>query len=394
MNRQSAAGTCPLRAARFFYFFYFGALASLVPFLSVYYELGGLSGREIGILTGIPPLVVLVVSPLWGGAADATRRHRLLLMVAVAGVMATVVAFSRISSFFGLLPVVFAYAFFSAPIVPLVDNSVMELLEGRRGEYGRQRLWGTIGWGIVAPLVGEAGDRLGFSWLFYACLGLLFVTLLVARTMPVTHAGLKEPFWRSLRQLLANRQLVLLLGTVLMGGMGLSLINNFLFLYMQGLGADKSLMGIALTVGTASELPVMFYSGQLLQRWGSSRLLALGLAAYVLRALALSWIQLPSLVLLTQLLHGPVFGLLWVAGVSYASEIAPSGMGATAQGLFGSVMFGLGGAGGGFFGGFLYDAVGPAMMFRLAGVVVLFAWVLLFLAKQLEERPGLTGPPR
>jgi len=386
-------GVQPLRAARLFYFFYFGALASLVPFLTVYYELVGLSGRQIGILTGIPPLVALVAGPIWGGVADVTRRHRLMLAVAVAGVMGTVFAFSRIASFLGLLPVVFAYAFFTAPIVPLVDNTVMELLANRRGDYGRQRLWGTIGWGVVAPFVGEASDRLGFNWLFYACLALLFLALLVAQTMPVSQGGLKEPFWYSLRRLLANRALVLLLGTVLMGGMGLSLINNFLFLYMQRLGADNSLMGVALTVGTVSELPVMFYSGRLLQRWGAPRLLAIGLAAYVVRALALSWIQNPWLVLPTQLLHGPVFGLLWVAGVSYASEIAPAGMGATAQSVFGSVMFGLGGAGGGFFGGFLYDAVGPALMFRLAGLVVLVAWFLLLLAGRIEARRALTGPP-
>lgn len=383
----------PLRSARLFYFFYFGALASLVPFLTVYYELSGLSGRQIGILTGIPPLVTLVASPIWGGAADASRRHRLMLVLALSGVMATVLAFSRSSSFLVLLAIVFAYAFFIAPIVPLVDDSVIEFLGSRRREYGRHRLWGTVGWGVVAPLVGEASDRLGFNWLFYTCFALLLVAMVWTRTMPITQTKLEEPFWHSLRRLLANRALVLLLVSVFAGGMGLALINNYLFPYMRQLGADNGLMGVALTVATVSELPVMFFSVRLLQRWEAPRLLALALVAFVVRALALSWVPDPRLVLPIQLLHGPTFGLLWIAGVSYASEIAPAGLGATAQGVFGSVMFGLAAAAGGFFGGLLYDTIGLALMFRVGGVVVLITWLLLLVANRVEDRVPATTTP-
>lgn len=393
MSKLSTLEPRPLQSARLFYFFYFGGMASLVPFLTVYYELSGLSGRQIGILTGITPLVTLVASPIWGGAADATRRHRLLLVLALSGVMASVLAFPRSSSFLGLLLIVFGYAFFSAPIVPLVDNSVIEFLGSRRREYGKQRLWGAIGWGMIAPLVGEASDRLGFNWLFYACFGLMLVTVLWARTIPITRARLEEPFWRSVRQLLANRELVLLLVTVFVGGMGLSVINNYLFPYMKQLGADNGLMGVAQTVATISELPVMFFSVWLLQRWDAPRLLAVGLVAYVVRALALSWVRDPWLVLPIQMLHGPTFGLMWIAGVAYASEIAPAGMGATAQGVFGSVMFGLAAAAGGFFGGILYDTVGLALMFRLVGMSVFVAWLVLLVANRLERGAVLRTTP-
>lgn len=382
MSGLSSGDARPLRNARLFYFFYFGGFATVAPFLTVYYEQSGLSGRQIGILTAIPPLVSLVAGPVWAGLADASRRHRLLLLLALAGVIATVFAFTRTASFAGFLPVVFTYALFTAPIVPLVDSTVMELLGSAGRSYGRQRLWGTVGWGITAPIVGRVSDRLGFEWLFYSCMVLMFVTLLLARTLPMARATLKVPFWGSLRQLLENRQLVLLLATVFVGGVGLALINNYLFPYMDQLGADQGFMGAALTLATVSEVPVMFFAGRLLDRWPASRLLAIGLGALVLRVLALSWIDRSWPVLPLQLLHGPTFGFLWVAGVSYASEIAPAGMGATAQGLFGSVMLGLAGAAGGLFGGFLYQAVGPAMMFRLAGVTILVVGLPLLLANR------------
>ena len=59
------------------YFFYYAATASLLPFIALYYAQVGLSAAQIGLLSGILPLVTLVSAPLWGALADAFRRPRL-----------------------------------------------------------------------------------------------------------------------------------------------------------------------------------------------------------------------------------------------------------------------------------------------------------------------------
>ena len=134
------------------------------------------------------------------------------------------------------------------------------------------------------------------------------------------------------------------LGTILIGSIIMSLTNNFLFLYLNSLGASKSLMGFSLTIATISEIPVLFFADRLLGRWGAKGLLTLSLLGYGVRAFAYSFMNVPWLVLPIQLLHGPTFATLWAAGVSYADEIAPEGMGATAQGLLSAVVWGLGSA--------------------------------------------------
>jgi len=68
-----------------FYFFYYAAMASLFPFLALHYEQIGLDKQQIGLLAGIPPILVLLGGSLWGAAADATRRHKLALAVAIVG---------------------------------------------------------------------------------------------------------------------------------------------------------------------------------------------------------------------------------------------------------------------------------------------------------------------
>ena len=77
------------------YFFYYAATASLLPFIALYYAQVGLSASQIGLLSGILPLVTLVSAPLWGGFADATRRHHVLLLFAIGGTIAAVLSAAR-----------------------------------------------------------------------------------------------------------------------------------------------------------------------------------------------------------------------------------------------------------------------------------------------------------
>lgn len=376
---------CPPRSggltlARSFYFLYYAALASLSPFLVLHYQHLGLSGRQIGVLTGIPPALFLVGASAWGSLADATRQHRLVLVAAIAGAMASSLLLARGETFLALVPAVAAFALFGAPIVPLVDHAVLELLGPERDRYGRVRLWGALGWGAAGPVVGWLTQEYGLRWSFTGYLVAMLGCLGVGLALPVSQARLERPFRHGLRQLLANRQWLLFLLLAFAGGMGMASVHHYLFLYLEGLGASRSLMGLALTCAMVSELVVFRFSDRLLRRFDLRWLLILCMAITAGRLFAYSVATAPWQALLLQLLHGPTFAVMWVAGVSSANRFAPPGLGATAQGLFSGVNFGLGGAAGALVGGVLYQAVGAAGMFRWAAVWVLAATLAYALA--------------
>ena len=99
----------------------------------------------------------------------------------------------------------------------------------------------------------------------------------------------------------------------------------------------------------------------------------------------------PGLLLGLQLLHGPSFSLLWVAGVAYADELAPKGLSASAQGLFATMVMGWGGVVGALVGGVLYDGVGAAAMFRWTAAGTLTCLVVV-LWRLYQHRT--TGPQK
>jgi len=364
-----------------FYFCFYAAGAALMPFLVLYYESLGLSGRQIGFLAGISPLVSLVGAPLWGGLADITRRHKLIWTIAIAGAISMALVLSQVTVFLLLIPVVIMYALFAAPIIPLADNAVMALLGDRKNQYGRQRIWGAVGWGVAAPFIGQLIENRGLQWAFWGYAGIMFVGLLVVQQIPFRPVSIQVSFWRGARTLLSNRAWLLFLLLVFFGGAGQSGIHNYLFLYMNDLGASKMMMGLSLSIATISELPMFFYSDRLLARWSAKGLFIFATIMYVVRALALSYSNMPWMILITQLLHGLTFSAMWVAGVSYANEIAPPGLGATAQGLLSGIFMGISAATGALLGGALYQDFGGAIMYRTMAIAVAVSILIFFVAQ-------------
>ncbi len=194
-----------------YYFVYFAGVASLTPFLALYYKGRGLNGREIGILSAISPLVGLVAAPLWAGLADATRKHKAIFTLATIGVVIIAFVISITTTMFWLIPVTIAFAFISAPIMPLIDSNTMIFLGGQRDQYGRIRLWGAVGWAIAAPITGALIQSSGIQWSFYAYAAMLAIALLIAIPIPMSHTQTPVPFWNGLRSLLSNRRWVFFL---------------------------------------------------------------------------------------------------------------------------------------------------------------------------------------
>lgn len=371
-----------MRLTKAFYFLYYAAGAALMPFLALYYKQNGLSGPQIGVLSSIPSLMSFVGAPLWGGLADATRRHKTVLLVAIGGTLLTVLLLSATTTFFWLAPVVALYALCISPIMPLVDSSTVDLLGEHKDQYGKLRLWGALGWGIAAPLLGWLIERSGLRGAFFGYVILMGTGLVVAWRLPIGQASIRHKFWSGLRLMVTDWRWLVFSGAALVGGICSAMINSYLFLYLDSLGAGETLMGLALTFATFGELPVFFFSDRLLVRFGSRGVLLLSLLAYAVRTLGYSLIQVPWMALPVQLLNGMTFSAMWVAGITFADEMAPEGMEATAQGLFSGVMFGLGGTVGALLGGVLYEGLGAALMYRYAGVGMLVGAGLFALASR------------
>ena len=344
-------------------------MASLLPFLVLYYAQLGFTGQQVGVLSALLPVMTLLGVPLWSAVADASGRYRGIILLSVGAAVVWTLAASSATRYLGLLGVVGALSFCVAPIMPLTDTVVLTLLQNERHRYGSLRLWGAVGWGVGAPLTGwlvGRGEAGGLRWAFWVAAALLGSLWAVAYTLPRLEPAPPQKS-RNIRGLVSPVWLgFLLIG--LTGGVCLAVSSNFLYLHMTALGMPASFVGLALTSATLSEVPVFFFSSRLLRRYNARTLLLSALTVFAARLFLYSVFAAPWPILALQLLHGPSFSLLWAAGVAYADRHAPEGFRATAQGLFSTALLGWGGVVGALIGGALYDAYGAAVMFRWVAV--------------------------
>jgi Arabinose efflux permease len=369
-----------------FYFLYFAAFSSFLPFLVLFYQDLKFSGTEIGLLTGIPPLIILFAAPFWTNIADAKQRHRLVMSLGI-GVSILVALILQSLTVFGLIFLsIILFNFFLAPVSALADSATMSMLGDDRAMYGRIRMGGTIGWGLIAPIAGVLVDHYGLKISFWSYAAFMLVNLFVVQKVvhdATVHGQSKNG---GIRYFLTSRRWLFFLFLAFLGGLGSLSIASYLFPYMAEMGSSKSLMGIASLVATITEVPIFFFGNRLVKRFTSQGLFVLALVLTGIRSLLFAWISTPLAVLVVQAFGGMIFPAMWSAGVSYADENAPLGLKSTAQGLMGAVTFGCGSAVGGFFGGLLLESVGGRGMFLVFGLIILGGLGIVEVVKRILPR--------
>jgi PPP family 3-phenylpropionic acid transporter len=354
-----------------FNFLQYVAIFFLLPFFVLYYQELGFTGTEIGLLTGIGPIITLFFTPIWTGLADATQRHRLLMSIGILGVVLSAFAYPFLNAFMPVFIVTILFNVFLAPLTPLADSATMYMLADEKEMYSRIRLGATLGYGVAALIAGVLVNNYGLKVAFWGCATVSLLLFIVSQKLVYGQLVTDNPLKGRVRALLTNPRWILFLVVAFAGGVAIAVFNSYLFPYMGELGADESIMGLALVIGTISEIPVLFFGNKLIKYLSPYRLLMLSLAAAGIRMLLFAASRTPTMILVIQMFNGLTLSIMWVAGVSYANENAPEGMSATAQGLFNMMALGIGGAVGGFIGGPLLESVGGRGLYFIFGLAVL-----------------------
>jgi PPP family 3-phenylpropionic acid transporter len=350
---------------------FYAGFASAWPYMVPYFQSLGFSGAQIGVLTGITPLIALVSTPLWTSLADATHRHRLVMSVNILVAALAIFTLPYLSFFVPILLFAIVFNIFLAPVTSFADSASMYILGDQKAMYGRIRLGGTLGYAVMALVGGMLVQQNGISWAFWSCGFFFSLAFFVA--LRLTHNPEKgsDSTWRGIRILMSNPRWLLFLAVAFAGGLAQVASGTYLFAYLGELGAEASIMGLILMVGTLSEIPVLLFSNRLVGRFKPYGLLMVGITITGLRLLAFAASSTPWQAILVQLFNGLTFAVMWIAGVAYADEMAPAGLSATAQGMFGAMVFGVGAAVGGFIGGPLLVSIGGRGLFLVYGVIVL-----------------------
>ena len=371
-----------------FYFLILAGMATYRPYLVLYYQSLSFTGAQIGLLVGIAPLITMVSLPLITGFADRTNRHKTIMSLALVVLVAVLMLYPSLTTFVPLLGIAVLSTMVYAPTMALSNSAAMFMLGDRKDLFGRIRLGGTIGYSIAATLSGILVQHHGLKIAFWGAAGIFFIAFLVSRKL-VHGEDEREKSANKGRasELLKNPHFLLFLLIAFCGGISFATLNTYFFPYMKALGAGESVMGLALTMGTIAEIPILFFANRFIRRFQAYPLIIFSLAMTGVRFLLLAVAPNSLFVLVVQLLNGCNYPLLSVAGVTYADASAPKGFRATAQGVFNASLSGFGFAVGGFVGGLIFERLGARGMYLVFGLFIALVLILVSLVRRMLPPP-------
>jgi MFS transporter, PPP family, 3-phenylpropionic acid transporter len=378
--------------AKFFYFFFYAAVGCLVPYLNVYFAEKGLSGAQIGWLGSIAPLIALFANPLWAALADRRQAHRRIMALCAVVGGALSLLYLLFDSFWPLMAVTVALTFFRAPIGPLLDSSTVDLTRRVGGHYGRQRVWGTIGFVAVTIGLGNFVTLSDLSATFWVHgLLLTMVCALLALALPIGANANPISLAKGLHTLVRQPGYLSYLGAMAIFGLGMSSFGNFLGLRMLEIGGNQAWVAWAWAINGMTEAPMMFLGARWFGRFAYGHLLQVGFLAYGMMWAMMALANSPLLLTLCAAANGLCFGAVWTAAVNYAGEAAPPGLGATSQALANAAQAGIGWGMGAVLAGYLWDATGGTTVFAMAACAGLLAALLFWLGNRRLEGPTIAG---
>lgn len=236
-----------------------------------------------------------------------------------------------------------------APVFTLIDGIVYDYLGEDRGKWGRTRLFGTIGFilfGVFSGLLMDVyeGDD---GMKNYAPAFIMFpvMSLLAALTVAFYHVSNSvkcSQIFHNVLGLVKEVKIVIFMGIVLLFGIDTGVIETFLFLHLQDIGASQLLLGLCMMMNCILEIMILFAAGSIIQRIGHIACFYIVFAAYFLRLLLYSFLSNPWVALAIEPLHSVTFGLFYATASSYGSIITPPGLHGTIQGAIGGLYFGIG----------------------------------------------------
>ncbi|XP_054712654.1 major facilitator superfamily domain-containing protein 6-like isoform X2 [Uloborus diversus] len=291
----------------------------------------------------------------------------------------------------------------SATSFCLSDAACCEVLKDDSKLYGRQRLWATIGWGIVTSLAGFLNDivtgdasKTSYSSGFYLMLAFVIIDLIILSRVQMVKANMSLNICKDVGKIFSSYETVIFALGVYVSGALTGLIWNYQFWFLEDMGANQTLLGLTVAVQClVAEVPFFFFAGYLIKVLGHFNCLFGTLFAFVLRLGLYYFLKNPWLTLPIEVLHGMTFAVFYAAMTSYASTKAPQGTEATMLGVFGGLFEGLGVATGSLLGGVGFDKLGGRRTFWTASIISLVclpAFIVAYVvvrkfSSQAENKP-------
>jgi len=365
------------------YFLYFGVLGIFLPYFNLYCYHLGFSGFQIGGLSAVRSVALVLFPLIWGALADRIDIRRPIYIVC--NVVSTFIwaGYLFTVEFWPILLITILYGMFYAPIISFLEAVTMDVLGQEKKSYGRIRAWGSISFIMMVLILGKIIDWYSVDIILILIFaGSLMLTVISFR-IPAVTAPKKDHLAQKASSLMSKRVFVFLFCAFLM------LVSHgayygFFSIHLENLGYGSTFIGISWALASTAEILVMIKSERIFSRFSLENVLVFSFLVAAFRWLTLFFANSAYIILLSQALHAVTYGTFHMASILFIDRLTPEKTKTLGQAVNNALTYGLGLMVGFLINGYLYEITGSFALFLMSSFVA-FVGGLLFKVFQIFD---------
>ena len=360
-----------------FYLFYFAALGAFLPYWGLYLHDLSFSPLEIGQLMATIGFAKVVAPNVWGWLADHSGKRMQVVRVGCGFAVLTFIGVFFAHTFWALLLVMLLYGFFWNAALPQFEAITLTHLGESTHRYSTIRLWGSIGFIAAVAVLGPVLQHAGASILPMVMMVLLGGIFIASLWVPENTQRPVQVASEPLRSLLQRREVLALLVVCFLMQASHGPYYTFYTIYLEEHAYSRTLIGQLWALGVIAEVGLFVVMHRLIGQFGLRSLLLLSAALTTVRWIVIgAYVDNLTIVVLAQTLHAASFAIYHAVAIELIHRYFVGQHQGKGQALYSSLSFGLGGAIGSLYAGYLWEELGGAATFAGAGIFSALAFVI------------------
>lgn len=351
------------------YFIYFGVLGVFLPYFNLYCYRIGFNGWQIGTLSALRSVVMVLFPLLWGSLADRLNLRKPIYILC--NVASTIIwaGFLFTTEFNLMLLIMVCYGIFHAPIISLLEAFTMDVLRGEKKSYGRLRVWGSVSFITVVLILGKLIESVSIEIVVVLILGGSSLLALISPSVPPMAARRPGGLLGVSQTRFISTKVILFLACAFLMLVSHGAYYGFFSIHLENMGYSSAFIGAAWALASCAEILVMIQSERIFRRLSLERVLIFSFVVATIRWSVLYFAESSLMILLSQGLHAVTYGCFHMASILYIDQLAPQASKTLGQAVNNALTYGLGLMVGFLLNGYLYEKLGSHPLFIISAVI-------------------------
>ena len=378
------------------FFMFAGSNGAFINFINLHLsQVVGLTGTQIGLVSFLGMMAMMLLNPVWGYVGDKTGKHTTLVKVSILLAILAGAFYFNARTIGTVIVAVILLEGGRAALFPLLELIATNFCAKEKMDFGRIRVFASIGFMSIAMLTGFLIDGgilslqlATFGVFITLCSGALFLSFQLPKPAPkeaVDTEGKKGFSKADVTGLLKNKKFLYIVLLSMISLVTVEAASTYSSLHLvEELGASEGIMSWLVLFMVAPEILLLPLGAVIVKKVGFKNWYVIALLTMILRLGVYAFTTSVALFVAVSMVHGVMICMQVAGNITYVRKVVEPNVLGLAFTLLASLMA-FSRAVLSYVFGWVYENMDGFAVFRIGTLLLIVAFGMVIGSKKLNE---------